>query len=272
MKSIPCPWNVLRESLPYVEQSQLDIPRLRALGVVVVRNAVPQAIIGEWIAAWSEFQREALAAGRKVDPYNPVVLHEPASDELMAIHRHPVLLDLMEQLYPDLALYVQRFVIKDANSRQPVFLHQDYCYDLGMPEKTSMFLPLGPMNPDNGGLMFYPGTHLLGYLGDAGELDPAILDPDWPVVAPSLEPGDLVLMHECTWHASLPHTKGPDRIVVQMTFQPADDPSGIELLRGKSPGMPLGSIDRDALFVRSRSSRLRELQAAVADKDKTAET
>jgi len=269
MKIIPCPWNVLRDALPHVEQTRLDVEQYRKLGVVVVRNAVPDEVISGWIAAWDAFQKRNLAAGRKVDPYNPVVLHEPMSDALMDIHRHPVLLDLMQQLYPDLALYVQRFVIKDASSRQPVFLHQDYCYDLGMPEKTSVFLPLGPMNPENGGLLFYPGTHHLGYLGDAGELDPAILDPEWPIVSPSLEPGDLVLMHECTWHGSRPHVSGPDRIVVQMTFQPADDPSGIELLRGTSRGMPLGEIDRDALFVRSRSSRLRELQAAANMKPAT---
>jgi hypothetical protein len=265
MNAIPCPWHVLEDALPHVDQPRLDIARYRALGVAVVRQAVPRPVVDEWMRAWREFQQASLAAGRKVDPYNPVVLHEPVSETLQSIHRHPVLLDLMEQLYPDLALYVQRFVIKDADSRQPVFLHQDYCYDLGMPEKTSIFLPLGPMNPGNGGLMFYPGTHLLGYLGDAGELNPAILDPEWPVVSPSVEPGDVVLMHECTWHASRPHTEGPDRIVVQMTFQPADDPSGIELLRGRSPGMPLGQVDRDALFLRSRSSRLRELQAAAQE-------
>jgi hypothetical protein len=267
MKHITCPWDLLNKSLSNVDQPPLDVKHYRNLGVVVVRNAVPVALIADWGRAWDEFQRATLGGERKVDPYNPVVLHEAPSQVLDNIHSHPALLDLLQKLYPDLALYVQRFVIKDKQSRQPVFVHQDYCYDLGMPEKTSVFLPLGPMTPQNGGLFFYPGTHLLGYLGDAGELDPAILDPDWPVVGPSLEPGDLVLMHECTWHGSFAHTGGPDRIVVQITYQPASDPSGIKLLRGQSSGMPLGLIDRDALFVRSRTSRLRELQAELKSKE-----
>lgn len=266
MNFIPCPWNQIAGSIERVEQTCLDKADYQRLGVVVLRNAIPADVMAFWIEAWTAFQRIELKEGRQIDPFNPVVLHERVTPALAEIHRHPVLLDLMQRLYPDLALYVQRFVIKDKHSKKDVFIHQDYCYDLGLPEKTSVFLPLGPMNPDNGGLMFFPGTHSLGYLGDAGELNRHILDPDWPVVCPSLQPGDLVLMHECTWHGSGPHIQGPDRVVVQMTFQPASDPSGIELLRGNSPlGMPLGLIDREALFVRSRTSRLRELQSKVGD-------
>jgi hypothetical protein len=266
MTLIPTPWERLAGSLEHVEQTTFDKAHYERLGVVVLRNAIPAAVMECWINAWTAFQSQVMNEGRKIDPYNPVVLHEAVSPALDDIHRHPVLLDLIQQIYPDLALYVQRFVVKDGQSKQAVFIHQDYCYDLGMPEKTSVFLPLGTMNPENGGLMFFPGTHLLGYLGDAGELNREILDPQWPVVCPSLTAGDVVLMHECTWHGSGPHLGGPDRIVVQMTFQPASDPSGIELLRGGSPfGMPLGKIDRDALFVRSRSSRLRELQGLIAN-------
>jgi hypothetical protein len=218
----------------------------------------------QWIDAWSSFQSSTLSNGRRLDPYNQVVLHEAVSEELQLIHRHPILLDFIEQLYPDLGLYLQRFVIKDIHNREPVFLHQDYCYNLGWPEKTSLILPLGNMNPDNGGMVFYPGTHRLGYLGDAGELDPTVLAPDWPPIAPSLAPGDIALMHDCTWHSSPPRVSDQERILVQITYQPADDPSTAVLLRGsRRSAIALEGIDRQRLFRRSRSSRLRDLQTQI---------
>jgi len=154
--------------------------------------------------------------------------------------------------------------VKDAHSRAPVFLHQDFGYNRGWPEKTSVFVPLTPMCPENGGLVLYPGTHALGYLGDAGEVNAGVLDPAWPTVCPSLEPGDVVLMHDCTWHASRPHVAGPDRVLAQLTYQPATDPSSAELLRGQwGTDHRLAPLPDAHLFTRSRSSRLRELQAAV---------
>ena len=129
-------------------------------------------------------------------------------------------------------------------------------------------LPLGPMNPDNGGLVLYPGTHHLGFLGDAGEINLDILDSQWPAVAPELEPGDLILMHDCTWHASSPRKSEQERIMVQITYQPASDPSTTKVLRGNSnTGVSLTNIAREDLFKRSRAGRLQELQAQVSHSD-----
>jgi hypothetical protein len=236
----------------------------RQTGLFIVRRAIRRSAILEWQNAWSAFRATLEQEGRTTDPFNAVVVQEATPPLLADIHRSPDLLDLMQTLYADLALFTQRFVIKDARSRGPVFLHHDYGYDAGWPEKTSVFVPLSRMTPENGGLSFYLGTHLLGYLGDVGELDPAVLDPAWPIVSPSVEPGDVVLMHECTWHASGPHVSGDDRILVQITYQPASDPSSIAHLRG-TPGVGprLGDTAPARCFKRSRSTRLRELQATV---------
>lgn len=262
--TIRFPFAELGEALSRVDGDTLQTDVYRELGVLIVRNVVPSEVMHEWIRAWQAFQSSTLANGRRVDPYNKVVLHEPVPEELRGIHRHPVLLDFMERLYPDLGLYVQRFVIKDVHNRDPVFLHQDYCYNLGWPDKTSLILPLGTMNAENGGMVFYPGTHRLGYLGDAGQLDPSVLAQDWPSVAPNLAPGDVALMHDCTWHSSPPRVSDVERILVQITYQPADDPATSALLRGsrRSP-IQLDGIDRARLFRRSRTSRLQELQAQV---------
>jgi hypothetical protein len=235
----------------------------RRTGLFVLRRAIPDAVIRGWQDAWSRFSR-GTTADRRVDPYNPVVVHEPLTPPLSEIYRCGYLLDVLETIYPDLALYTQRIVVKDGKSRGPVFLHHDAGYDIGWPEKTSAFVPLSRMTSENGGLVFYPGTHVLGCLGDAGELNRSLIDPDWPMVLPALDPGDVVLMHECTWHGSGPHVDGPDRVLVQITYQPSSDPSSVELLRGTwQTDIRLGNLPRDRFFTRSRASRLRELQAEV---------
>jgi hypothetical protein len=143
-------------------------------------------------------------------------------------------------------------------------LHHDFGYDLGWPEKTSVFIPLSKANEDNGSLVCYPGTHKFGYLGDIGEFNPAVMDPDWPKVCPSIEPGDIVMMHECAWHESPAHSQGPDRVLVQVTYQPANDPSGTALLRGCwRTDVRIADISPDLFFKRSRASRLRDLQQEV---------
>lgn len=248
--------------------SQLDAHQFspdlyRTGGVFVLRQAIPDTVIRTWQAAWSQFCADVLG-NRQVDPFNPVVVREAAPPPLCDIHRCAPLLDVVEQVYPDLALYMQRFVVKDRQSRTPVFLHQDVGYDIGWPEKTSVFVPLSLVNRDNGGLVLYPGTHALGYMGDAGELNRELLDPAWPALCPAFDPGDIVLMHECTWHGSGPHVSGPDRVLVQITYQPASDPTGVELLRGRwRTAYRLADVPRERFFTRSRASRLRELQAEV---------
>lgn len=250
-------------------QARLDSARFspglyRRAGVFVLRRAVAPSRLAAWQAAWSAFCRERLESGRKTDPFNPVVVQEEVPPALAAIHASPDLIRVMRRLYPDLALYVQRFLVKDRQSRTPVFLHHDFGYDSGWPEKTSVFLALSAAGPENGGLGFYPGTHAFGYWGDVGEFDPEVLGPRWPVLRPRLEPGDAVLMHECTWHASTPHVAGPDRVLVQITYQPADDPSGVALLHGRwRTPVRLSDLSGSGPFRRSRSSRLRELQAEL---------
>jgi Phytanoyl-CoA dioxygenase (PhyH) len=253
----------IRGLVSQLDSTEFSVDIYKQTGVFVVRKAIPARWIGAWQEAWREFYAESLAADRNVNPFNPVVVNEAVPPVLAAIHRCPDLLDIMERIYPDLGLYMQRFLLKDRKSRTPVFLHHDFGYDCGWPEKTAAFIPLSPTDADNGSLVFYPGTHLFGYLGDVGEFDPDIIDPDWPAICPALEPGDIALMHECTWHASPPYVHGPDRVLVQVTYQPANDPSSAALLRGNwRTEFRFGEL-REKFFKRSRASRLRELQAEV---------
>lgn len=236
----------------------------RETGFFVVRNVIPKETVAEWQEAWRDFYVARGMANRKVNPFNPVHVHEEAPEALANVYRKREILDVLEVLYPDLAFFMQRFVIKDPNSRGQVFVHGDFAYDYGWPEKTTTFIPLSVSDAMNGGISFYPGTHHFGYLGDAGEANIDILDADWPSITPTLEPGDIALCHTCTWHYSPPFRNGPDRILIQATYQPANDPSSTQFLRGRNlVRYPLSELPRDKFFKRSRSSRLRELQEQV---------
>lgn len=255
----------VRDQISLADSSTFSLSVYRETGFFVVRSLIPGSVIHDWQREWTRFYDERLK-DRKVDPYNPVQVNEQLPPELGNMHKCNELLDVMQMIYPDLALFMQRFVIKDRNSRDAVFAHQDFCYDFGWPEKTTVFIPLSVSNSDNGGISFYPGTHHLGYLGDCGQVNTEILGSDWPLVCPTLEPGDIAMIHTCTWHCSPPYVRGPDRILTQATFQPASDPSSVALLRGQwRTRYRLRDIPRDRYFVRCRSSRIRELQAQVTD-------
>jgi len=252
----------LRELLPQLDSKVFSPKVFDQTGVFVIRQAVPEQTMRVWQAEWENFYRSTLEKGRAVNKFNPVAVDETPPPILAAIHKEPALLDIIEQAFgPDIALYNQRFVIKYHNSRDKVFLHQDFPYHLGWPTKASAFVAISEVTPQNGGLNFYVGTHQFGYLGDVGEINPSVIDADWPSICPSLKPGDVALMNSSTWHMSGPHTGGPDRVIADIIYQPASDPSGVALLRGQWQTELFSSkIPRNDIFVRCRSSRLREMQ------------
>ena len=199
----------IRSLLPKLDSDTFSAEVFSTTGIFVVRNAIASETIRFWQSEWNSFYASILAKARNVGRFNPVQVNDALPQTLADIPSHPELLDIVEQAFgPDIALFNHRFVIKDPDSRGPVFLHHDFCYHLGWPNKASVFVPLTTVTPENGALIFYPGTHQFGYLGDAGEINPDIIDPDWPTITPSLEPGDIALMNSSTWHRSGPHAGG----------------------------------------------------------------
>jgi hypothetical protein len=71
-------------------------------------------------------------------------------------------------------------------------------------------------------------------------------------------------MNSSVWHGSHPSNNGEDRILVDIIYQPSDDPSGVALLRGKwQTDIFIDKKMKSSLFKRSRASRLIELQKKV---------
>lgn len=257
----------IRELLPKLDSELFSREVFDQAGVFVVRKAIDADTIRVWQTVWADFYAAELSSGRHVNKFNRVAVEESLPPVLAAIHQHKSLLDIAEQVFgPDIGLYNQRFVIKDQYSRDPVFLHHDSPYHLGWPNKASAFVALSEVTPENGGLIFYPGTHQFGYLGDAGEINPDILQEGWPTISPYVEAGDVVLMNSLTWHRSGPHVGGPDRVIADIIYQPASDPSSNALLRGEwrtEIFLNHTSVSNRDIFRRSRTSRLTEMQALL---------
>jgi hypothetical protein len=224
----------VEHALKHVSSNQFDPQVYAETGFFIMRQAIPSDVVGRWQDAWRRFYDDQLAQGRNVNRHNPVALNEELPEELARMYREPALIETVKQLFGEnVALYNHRFVIKDAYSPGKVFLHQDSCYHLGNLNKCSLFVPLSIANEDNGGMSFHAGSHKLGYLGDAGEINPDSFDIRWPKVTPELHPGDFIVMNSALWHESGPNKNGVHRIMADMIMQPADDPTGKELLSGE---------------------------------------
>lgn len=217
-----------------ISSDKFDLAVFREAGVFVLRNAIAAPVMRGWQQEWQAFYDEKLRDGRDVNRANPVSLSEQLPATLARMYHDPAYADTLKQvLGPDVALYNHRFVIKDAFSRDKVFLHQDSCYHLGNLNKCSIFTPLSEVDESNGGMSFHLGSHKLGFLGDAGEINPDSFDLKFTKVTPALSPGDFVIMNSSLWHESGPNISGVNRILADTIFQPADDPTGKELLHGQ---------------------------------------
>jgi len=232
------------------------------LGVFVVKQALPSKIVQDWQDEWHGFYNQTLATGRDIHKANPVALKEQLPPQLAVMYRNETLVDLAKQVHGEsVALYNHRFVIKDQFSLDKVFLHQDSCYHLGYLNKCSFFVPLSAVNEANGGLSFYLRSHKCGYLGDAGEINPAGFAMQFEKITPSLAPGDVVIMNSHTWHESGPNVSKIDRILADIHYQPSNDPTGKELLSGEwKTDFWYSMEDPTKYFVNSRIIKLRNSQ------------
>lgn len=216
-----------------ISSETFDLDVYRRAGCFVVRSAIPSDVVRMWQREWETFYL-TLQADRNVNKFNPVALNEQPTGPLATLYREPALVRVMQMIHgQNVALYNHRFVIKDKFSTGKVFLHQDSCYHLGNLNKCSFFVPLSAAGADNGGMTFHLGSHRLGLLGDAGEINPDSFDFVWPKLTPELEPGDFVVMNSALWHESGPNISGRDRIMADTIVQPADDPTGSELISGE---------------------------------------
>ena len=148
---------------------------------------------------------------------------------------------------------------KNSEHRERVILHNDIMYMSGSYERFSVFVALTPITRANGGLILYPGTHHLGLLGDAGELNKDILPKEFSTVCPDLQPGDALIMHAALWHESYENMDGSERVYLEIKLSKANDPTAKIHLCGEQNTKWQLPDDMSSIFVNSRIQRIMKL-------------
>lgn len=202
-----------------------DIQKYQEDGFLVVHHFFTQhqvqLLLENWRAALTQIQ-SGEAELQRVDRFLfgtlPTVIASLYKDEqLVEIARRILNTD-------DVALYMNRILIKDERWNGSVAAHQDMPYFHGNPRKLVAFVPLQTHNDSTGGLKLIKGSHHFGNLGIRGTIQHDQF-PGLEVVSPALEVGDVLFMDFLTWHYSEEAKVACDRPLMQITYQPATDGS-----------------------------------------------
>ena len=241
----------------------LDPEILTQIGFFVVRGALAPARAEEFLDIFrTGFNDGTLTK----NPLHPTELKLNGVAAFDALHEEPGFQAMWPHLYGgNVGSSFMRMLIKNENYPNPVPLHQDIGYQCGGIEQYSLFTSLSDAHPENGGLQLYPGTHQLGYLGDVGKLNPAVLPEGFPVAAPRLQAGDVLVMHSATWHFSEPYIRGNDRVYLELHILPADSPFSQRTIHGVDTGawnihFSLVNRQMDDFFESSRTMRLKQAE------------
>jgi hypothetical protein len=148
--------------------------------------------------------------------------------------RQPELISLATAfLGPDVCARGWRILAKDKHFSKAIHIHQDWPYNPGDTRKLTLFVPLTPVNKANSALIFLEKSHLLGPVS-RGPLDPSRFPP-MNEVQFNIDVGDLLLCDFLTWHYSDAPENEDERLMIQLNYQPASDPSSKHLVAGIMP-------------------------------------
>lgn len=152
-----------------------------------------------------------------------------ASEVFRRAARSTALLDALEQVIgPDIEFLSDKVALKSGDVQIGSPWHQDWPYWKGA-HKFSVWIALDPADRSNGCLRLLPGTHHQPVehsgVAPAGEgfgnrLAPGAVDETRAVDA-VCAPGDAVLFHDLTLHASYPNRSGADRYSLISTYRSA---------------------------------------------------
>jgi hypothetical protein len=235
-----------------LEGKQLSLEVLHRAGVFVLRKLISL----ERAASFLREYEAGLSDGSAKQRQNHLTeVSFELENPLARIVFEPEFAALAAQIFDRGAgLHNIRVVRKDENNREPVFVHQDSPYCLGFFERYSAFLALTPCGAENGGLFVYPGTHHLGYLGDAGAIH-GDLTSQLYAFTPLLGPGDCLLMHSAIWHGSSRNESALPRVMYDIQIQPVVDPSSMVSLGDQPLSKWRLRLDNKDIFSSSRVQR-----------------
>ena len=155
-----------------------------------------------------------------------------------------------------------RIIKKDKKNTSKVFCHQDTGYQIGSFDRYSLFIALTKNNFSNGGLVIYPSTHKIGYLGDAGEISKKITN-KFIKIKTDLDIGDVLIMHSSLWHESNINKKKNDRIYFEVHIQNAEEPTTRYNIIGKKNKSLNIKLNFKEIFSNSRKQRIANFQKQI---------
>lgn len=250
-----------------ISGTQIDREVLAYAGFFILKNAVPVDVIARYREYYDEY---------KISPDFDRTKFHLTEVKFAPDHRLASLLE--ESAFRkiaagffggDVGLYSIRIIKKDAVDDKPVFLHQDIGYHHGSFQRYSLFVPLTPCGPANGGLRFLPGTHKFGHLGDAGSIRD-IVPRGLATPTPDVFPGDVIVMDSCLWHTSGPNGSHEERVYYDIHINHADDPATKQVILGNRTSEWEMDYDQNFLFDGSRTQRIvglyKDLDAARSGK------
>jgi hypothetical protein len=270
---IKAPFAELQDAITHgrLESPQLNQVLMRRYGVFIVR----QHFDHDYICAMATTFEAMLASGEiKRSPHHKTEVRFRPDQPFAKIIENRQFLSLAKQFFGgEVALDFMRIVKKDTVDRDPVFLHQDAGYQVGRFDAYSFFIPLTECGVQNGGLAFYPGTHNFGHLGDVGGIAP-VLPKAYPMLQPTVDVGDVLIMHSGIWHFSTPNISGKNRVYLEVNIRAADDPAAKQSLGCAEQREWILNVGVSDLFESSREQRIKalyqeinELKQRLADLD-----
>lgn len=178
-------------------------------GFCVLRSHMSPSLADHWV----QLSRGYLRHARFVTGFG---------GPLGELWKHPNLIDIARDIIgSEPVLFMNRILLKDQQWNQAVSVHQDYPYfDPNWGNKLSIFVPLAPVNADNGGLFFVKGSPKHGVM-ERGTIQLEKF-PVMPHECPDLQPGDIVLMDFLTWHYSLKGTSSAERPLMQIVYRASE--------------------------------------------------
>ena len=132
----------------------------------------------------------------------------------------------------------------------------------------SVWMPLVPVDEDNGCLLFIPGSHKRGLLRhESSRVNtglPAEAVPGQQVAVPMM-PGDVLFFHSTTIHSSLPNRSDRLRWSIDLRYSPTGEPTGRPQFPGfvaRSRRAPESELHDHAVWVQSWHDARAALAAA----------
>mgnify|MGYP002777094894 CR=1 FL=1 len=211
--------------------SEAEIQQFQQDGVLIVRNLLSPEQVAAIKTDWQRARQAISNQGQenhlsRVDRF--VFGRLPAT--IQDLYKTEALVKIAQQLLREanIALYMTRLLIKDADWNGPVANHQDMPAFHGTMQKLSAFVPLQPHNPATGGLKVVKGSQRYGNLGVFGTIHLEAF-PAMEIIEPSLDVGDVMFVDFLTWHYSEEATEPSERPLLQIAYQSAEDGAYYEL-------------------------------------------